>query len=434
VLISDRVWRNAFGADPSILGREVNLDGTSRTVVGVMPQGFRFPSQTDLWVPAVPLFAANDNRTWRADQVIARLKPGVDVQQARTEMALIAERLAAQYPDSNKEIGATAVPLREPWTGQVRGSLVVLLVACGGVLAIACANVGQLLLARASSRQRELLVRAALGASRARLAGQLLTESALLALLGSVAGIVLAYWLVDIVAASIPIELPFWIQIDVNPMVLAFTVAVSCLSGIVAGSLPAWNTTRVDVSESLKRSGAGNTGATEIGGRLRDVLTAAQVAVSVVLLVGASLVLRSMLNLSAVDPGFDARQVLMFEVNPTYRASESAQVRVDRFSRLLERVAQLPGVQAAAANNSPPFIPQRPWNRSAVVAEGQSRDEQTANPRVNFQTVSTDYFGVMGIQLLRGRLSTRAITLRRRRLRRQRDPGGQALGRRRRDR
>jgi predicted permease len=357
VLISDRVWRNTFGADPNVLGRQVNLDGSPRTIVGVMPSGFRFPSQTDLWVPAVPLFAANDNRTWRADQVIARLKPGIDVQQARADVALIADRLAAQYSDTNKEIGATTVPLREHWTGEVRGSLVVLLVACGGVLLIACANVGQLLLARASSRQRELLVRAALGASRARLAAQLLTESAILALLGSAAGILLAFWLVDIVAAAIPVELPFWIQIDVNPAVLAFTVAASCVSGLVAGSLPAWNTTRVDVSESLKRSGAGNTGSTEVGGRMRDVLTAAQVAVSVVLLVGASLVLRSMLNLSAVDPGFDPRQVLMFEVNPTYRASEPAQVRVDRFSRLLERIAQVPGVASTAANNSPPFIP-----------------------------------------------------------------------------
>ena len=404
VLISDRVWRRTFGADRNILGREVNLDGTPRTIVGVMRKGFRFPTQTDLWIPGTEFFAANNNRTWRADQAIARLKPGATVQQARAEISLIAERLAAQYPDTNKEIGSAVVPLRQHWTGEVRGSLIVLLAACGGVLAIACANVGQLLLARASSRQRELLVRAALGASRARLAGQLLTESAILALLGSAAGILLAYWLVDVVATAIPVELPFWIEIDVNRSVLAFTVLVSCITGIVAGSLPAWSTTRVDVSEALKRSGAGSSGATESGRRMRDVLTAAQVAVSVVLLVGASLVLRSMLNLSAVDPGFDPRSVLMFEVNPTYRGAESAQVRVDRFSRLLERIAQVPGVAGTAANNSPPFVAQRPWNRSALTAEGQPLDQQTANPLANFQTVSSDYFSLMKIPLLRGRV------------------------------
>lgn len=401
VLISDRVWRNAFGSAPFIVGREIQLDGAMRTVIGVMPAGFRFPSQSDLWIPAASFFAGN-SRAWRADQAIARLKPGVSAEQAQTELKLIAERLAAQYPDSNKDVGAAVVPLRKHWTGEVRSSLVVLLAACGGVLLIACANVGQLLLARASSRRRELVVRAALGASRLRLARQLLTESTLLALLGSAAGVLLAFWLVDVVAASIPVELPFWIQIDVNPSVLTFTIALSCLSGILAGSLPAWSTSCVDVSESLKRSGAGNTGATEPGGRIRDALTAAQVAVSVVLLAGAGLLLRSMLNLNAVDPGFDARNVLMFEVNPTYRGDETAQMRVDRFTRLLDRIAQVAGVALTAANNSPPFVAQRPWNRARITAEGQPDEEQTRNPLANFQTVSADYFRVMNVPLLRG--------------------------------
>ena len=398
ILISDRVWRTTFGGAQSIIGRQVQLDGTTRTVVGVMPPGFRFPTQSDLWIPAAQFFNAND-RTWRADQAIGRLKPGATLAAAKAEMAVVAQRLASEHPASNKEIGSAVVPLREHWTGGVRGSLVVLLTACGGVLAIACANVGQLLLARAGSRQRELLVRAALGASRWRLARQLLTESLVLTLLGSAAGVLLAHWIVDIVAAAIPVELPFWIHIDVNPVVLAFTAVVSGLSGIIAGSLPAWNTTRVDVSESLKRAGAGNTGATESGGRLRDVLTAAQVAVSVLLLVAAGLVLRSMLNLRAVDAGFDPRTVLMFEVNPTYRATETAQVRVDRFTRLLDRLAQMPGVVATAGNNSPPFVPQRPWNRTAVTAEGQPFYELSTN----FQTVSSDYFSLLRIPVVRGR-------------------------------
>ncbi|MDP9003214.1 MAG: ABC transporter permease, partial [Verrucomicrobiota bacterium] len=216
MLISERLWRKSFGSDPGIIGRDVRLDGSPRTVVGVMPSGFRFPSQTDLWVPMASVFGKGDNRSWRADQAIARLKPEATIPQAQAEMSLIAERLAQQYPDTNREIGASVISLRDHWTGGVRFSLLLLLASCGGVLLIACANVSQLLLARATSRERELSVRAALGASRWRLARQVLTEIALLAVIGSVAGALMAFWLVDLVASSIPIELPFWITLDVN--------------------------------------------------------------------------------------------------------------------------------------------------------------------------------------------------------------------------
>ncbi|HMG05789.1 MAG TPA: ABC transporter permease, partial [Chthoniobacterales bacterium] len=404
VLISERLWRKTFGGNPSIIGREVRLDGASRTVVGVMPAGFRFPSQTDLWVPMASVFGKSDNRSWRADQAIGRLKSGVTVAQAQAEMTLIAERLARQYPDTNKEIGAAVVPLRDHWTGGVRFSLLLLLAGCGGVLLIACANVSQLLLARATTRERELAVRAALGASRWRLARQVLIESALLAFIGSVAGALMAFWLVDFVAASIPIELPFWIKIDVSPSVLVFAVIVSGFTALLAGLLPAWQSTRAGLSQSLKAAGAGNTGGTGVGARSREILTVAQVAVSVVLLVGASLVLRSMLKLKEVNPGFDARNVLMMEVNPTYNAEETAQTRADRFARLLERISEMPGVEAVAANNSPPFVPQRPWNRAEFSAEHQSVDQQSRNPRANFQTVSSHYFQALRIPLLHGRV------------------------------
>src|SRR5256885_10566481 len=191
MLISERLWKKSFGGDPNIIGRDIRLDGTPRTVVGVMPGGFRFPSQTDIWVPMASVFGMNDNRSWRADQAIARLKPGVTVHTAQSEMSVIAERLAQQYPDTNKLVGATVVPLREHVAGNVRFSLLLLLAACGGVLLIACANVSQLLLARATTRERELSVRAALGASRWRLARQALAESALLAVIGSIVGALL---------------------------------------------------------------------------------------------------------------------------------------------------------------------------------------------------------------------------------------------------
>jgi putative ABC transport system permease protein len=403
MLISERLWKKTFGGDPGVIGRDIRLDGTARTVVGVMPAGFRFPSQTDIWVPMASVFGMNDNREWRADQAIGRLKPDVTVQNAQAEMSLIAERLAQQYPDTNKGIGAAVVPLREHAAGNVRFSLLLLLASCGGVLLIACANVSQLLLARATTRERELSVRAALGASRWRLARQVLTESALLAIIGSVAGALLAFWLVDLVAGSIPIELPFWIRIDVNSSVLVFTIVVSFVTALLAGSLPALQAARVGISQSLKTSG-GSTGGTGAGARSRQVLTAAQVAVSIVLLVGASLMLRSLLKLNEVNPGFDARNVLMMEVNPTYSGDEPTQTRVDRFSRLLQRISAMPGIEAVAANNSPPFVPQRPWNRTQLTAERQSVDEQSRNPLANFQTVSSDYFRTLRIPLLRGRV------------------------------
>jgi putative ABC transport system permease protein len=403
MLISERLWKRSFGGNSSIIGRDVRLDGTPRTIVGVMPAGFRFPSQTDLWVPMASVFGMNDDRSWRSDQAIGRLKPGGTVKQAQAEMALIAERLALQYPDTNKEIGAAVIPLRDHFAGDVRFSLVLLVASCGGVLLIACANVSQLLLARATTHERELSVRAALGASRWRLARQVLTESALLAIIGSAAGAVLAFWLVDLVAASIPIELPFWIRIDLNPSVLALSVVVSCTTALLAGSLPAWQAARVGISQSLKTAG-GNTGGTAAGARSREILTIAQVAISIVLLVGASLVLRSMLKLKEVNPGFDARNVLMMEVNPTYSSDEPTEKRVGRFSRLLQRLSEMPGVETVAANNSPPFVPPRPWNRTKLTAEHQSPDAQSRNPSANFQTVSSDYFRTLRIPLLEGRI------------------------------
>jgi putative ABC transport system permease protein len=400
MLISERLWKKSFGGDPNIIGRDIRLDGAPRTVVGVMPANFRFPSQTDIWVPMASVFGMNDNRSWRADQAIARLKPGVTVQSAQSEMSVIAERLAQQYPETNKLIGAAVVPLRDHVAGNVRFSLLLLLASCGGVLLIACANVGQLLLARATTRQRELSVRAALGATRWRLGRQALIESALVAIIGSVAGILLAIWLVDVVAGAIPVELPFWIRIDVNPAVVAFTVLISGLTTLLAGSLPAFQSARVEISQSLKTGGGGAGG---LGARTRELLTATQVAISIVLLIGATLVLRSLLKLREVNPGFDPRNVVMMEINPTYNGDEPAQARVDRFSRLLQRLSEMPGVEAVGANNSPPFVAQRPWNRSQYAAEGQPVADQPRNPVANFQTVSQDYFRTLHIPLLRGR-------------------------------
>src|SRR4051812_18598830 len=417
MLISERLWKRAFGGDPNIIGRNIRLSSTPRTVVGVMSTGFRFPSQTDVWVPVGSVFgmpwtsgstSSNKDRAWRSDQAIARLKPGATVRTAQTEMSVIAERLAQQYPDKNKLVGAAVVPLRDHVVGNVRFSLLLLLAACGGVLLIACANVSQLLLARATTRERELSIRAALGASRWRLARQALAESALLAVAGSVFRALLAVWLVDVVARAIPVELPFWIRIDVNLSVLSFTILASCLTTLLAGSLPAFQSARVEIAQSIKSTSGTVVGA---GARARELLTAAQVAISIVLLVGASLVLRSLLKLDQVNPGFDPSHVVMTDINPTYTGDEPEQTMVDRYSRLLQRLSEMPGVESVAANNSPPFIPQGPWNRSQVVGESEPVAPESLNPVANFQSVSPDYFRVLRIPLMRGRFFTLAEKL-----------------------
>ncbi|HKP02928.1 MAG TPA: ABC transporter permease [Chthoniobacterales bacterium] len=416
LLISERLWKRTFGGDPNIIGRDIRLSGTPRAVVGVMPTGFRFPSQTDLWVPVGSVYGmawtsgatnSNKDRAWRSDQAIARLKPGVTMQTAQSEMSVIAERLAQQYPDTNKLVGAAVVPLRDHVAGNVRFSLLLLLAACGGVLLIACANVSQLLLARATTRHRELSVRAALGASRWRLARQALTESALLAIVGSIVGALLAVWLVDVVTKAIPIELPFWIRIDLNPFVLGFTILASGLTTLLAGSLPAFQSARVEIAQSMKSSAGPVVGA---GARARELLTAAQVAISIVLLVGASLVLRSLLKLGEVNPGFDPSHVVMMTVNPTYQGEEPEQTMLDRYSRLMQRLSEMPGVESVAVNNSPPFVPQGPWNRSQVVGETQPVSP-SLNPIANFQSVSPDYFRVLRIPLVRGRFFSAADKL-----------------------
>ncbi len=401
VLISHRLWQTAFGGERSVVGRQLRLDDTSRTVVGVLPADFRFPVQTDLWVPMGATFAKSTDRTWRADQAIARLAPGVTFAQAQAELSVIAQRLSDRHPDSNRDVGAAVLPLRAATTGAVRPSLFLLLGACGGLMLIACANASQLLLARALTRRRELAVRAALGASRARIAGSVLAESTLLALAGAGGGILLAAWAVGGLVHFIPVELPFWVKIELNPGALLFAVTLALAAGVLASAAPVWQALRADPLHALKEGGGGTHAR---GTRTRLALTTVQVALSLVLLVGAGLLLRSLTELGAVAPGFDPRGVLLVEINPTYRSEESSQTRIDRFSRLLERIAALPGVEAAAANNSPPFVPQRPWNRSPLTAEGQSPEDQRGNPLANFQTVSPDYFRALRIPLQRGRV------------------------------
>ena len=402
VLMSHGLWQRRFGSDPAIVGRQLRVDGRSLTVVGVMPPGFRFPFQSDLWWLSDRYFD-RQTRGWRIDQTIGRLKPGVSPEQADAEMREIAARLAQTYPDTNKDVTATVIPLRDFWFGKLRHSFWLLLGACGFVLLIACANVANLLMTQATVRERELAVRAALGASRGRLIRQSISEALLLVAIGCAGGIVLGAWGLRAVVALVPDELlPFFVKIELDSRALLFTLAVSVLTALFVGLLPALR--RRSLNQSLKEGA--KSGPSAGVQRVRGFLVVTEIALAVILLAGAGLMLRSFARLQNTSPGFNADGLLHLEINPTYKSRSEYRVEFQsrRYQQLLQQVATVPGVIAVAANNDLPFVGQKPWYRGVFSIQGQSVDEQKQNPLVNYQAVSPDYFRVMEIPLLRGRV------------------------------
>lgn len=406
VLLSHGLWQRRFGSDPAIVGRQLRIDGSSLTVIGVMPPNFRFPFQSDLWWLNDRYFN-RENRGWRIDQTIARLKPGVSTEQAHAEMREIAARLAQTYPDTNAELTATVVPLRDFWFGKLRRSFWLLLGACGFVLLIACANVANLLMTQATVRERELAVRAALGASRGRLIRQSVSEALLLVLLGCAGGIALGAWSLRMLVALLPEELlPFFVKIELDGSALVFTLLISVMTALFVGLIPALRTASVNLDQSLKEGGKFGTSARMQ--RIRGLLVVTEIALAVVLLAGAGLMLRSFMHLQNTSPGFTSEGVLHLQINPTYRRQEDYRVEFmsRHYQQLLQQVATVPGVIAVAANSDLPFVGQKPWYRGEFSIEGQSSEEQKQNPLVNYQAVSPDYFTVMQIPLLRGRVFT----------------------------
>ncbi|HKV33540.1 MAG TPA: ABC transporter permease [Pyrinomonadaceae bacterium] len=406
VLLSQGLWQRRFASDPNIIGRQLRIDGQSLTVIGVMPPDFRFPFQSDLWWLSERYFNRQD-RGFRIDQTIARLKPGVSTEQAHAEMREIAARLAQSYPDTNAEITATVMPVRDFWFGKLRRSFWLLLGACGFVLLIACANVANLLMTQATVRERELALRAALGASHGRLIRQSVSEALLLVSIGCVGGILLGAWGLRLLVALLPEELlPFFVKIQLDSRALIFTLLISALTAIFVGVIPALRTASVDLDHSLKEGGkSGSNAGTR---RIRGLLVVTEIALAVVLLAGAGLMLRSFTRLQNTSPGFTADGVLHLEINPTYRRREDYRVEFmsQHYQKLLQEIATVPGVVAVAANNDLPFVGQKPWYRGEFAIQGQSIDDSKQNPLVNYQAVSPDYFRVMQIPLLRGRAFT----------------------------
>jgi putative ABC transport system permease protein len=404
VVLSHGLWQRRFGADRTLIGRTLNLNGEPHTVVGVMPAHFRFPTRSDeLWVPIAftPEQAANRGRHYL--EVVARLKQGVTVERAQAEMSTIAARLQQQHPEQNTGLGAAVEPMHEHLVGDIRPALLVLLGAVGFVLLVACANVANLLLARAATRQKEIAVRTALGASRLRLIRQFLTESVLLAALGGVLGLLLAVWGVSLLGAFVPDDISQVKDIGVDARVLGFTLVVSLLTGLVFGLAPATQASNFNLNETLKEGGRDSSSGSR-GKRIRGLLVVTEVAVSLVLLIGAGLLINSFLRLRSVDPGFKVDNLLTMSVVLPRERYPNFERRTSFYTDLLARVQSLPGVRSAAVTSWIPLAATQ-GDSIGVSAEGHPDPlpGQGKRPSVATRVVSPQYFRTMGIQLLGGR-------------------------------
>lgn len=404
-VLGHRTWQTRFGGDRAIVGREIVLSDDPFTVVGVMPPGFLYPSpEADLWVPlsVIPESGIPRARGIRFLSGLARLTPGVTAEEARADLATVAQRLAEAYPDSNAQLTDVAVvPLVDQMTGDTRPALLALLGAVGGVLLICCANVANLMLVRAQGRGRELSVRAALGAGRGRLARQLLTESLLLAAIGGAAGLAAGTLALRALVAVAPDDLPRLAEVALDPLVVAFVAALAVLTGLLFGLAPAWRAWRGDLRCELVLMGGVDTQARS---RARGLLVVAEVALVVVLAVGAGLLLRTLGELLEVEPGFTTEGTLSMQVYaPGYRFEESGD-SLRFFTAILNEVRSVPGVEAAGVVRPMPLTPdtfQGETFRFTVVGEAAPPEGQ--EPQAALRFVSDAAFEAMGIPLLAGR-------------------------------
>ncbi|HSB12360.1 MAG TPA: ABC transporter permease [Blastocatellia bacterium] len=402
VVLGDPLWKRLFGGDPKIIDQTITLDGRAFTVIGVMPSDYRFPSRADMWTP-VGQEAKNPGWESRGNHPglygIARLKPGVTLEQARADMENIAVGLEQRYKDSNTGNRVTITPMLEAFVdGAVSKRLYVLLGAVGFVLLIACANVANLLLARGTARQKEIAIRVALGASRWRIMRQLLTESVLLSVLGGGSGLLLAKWGVRLLVAISPTSIPRSREIDLDARVLLFTFAVSVLTGVVFGVVPALQASKPDLNEVLKDAGRGSTGRRHL---LRSGLVVAEVAFTVVLLIGAGLMIRSFYRLQQVDPGFVAENLLTFNLSLPQRKYPEREQRVNFYQQLLQNLRGLPGVESVGMATGLP-LGNNGW-QSGFWPAGRPDPPQGQRPLTEVAFVNPDYFTTMKMTLLRGR-------------------------------
>jgi putative ABC transport system permease protein len=409
-VISERLWRRRFNADPALVGRAILLNNEPHTVIGIMRPEMRFPSRlTDVWLPLGPVIPTFPPSRGNHPQLIAvgKLKPGVPFAQAVADMDRIARGIEAAHPETNRDVAVGMIPYYEQIVGGIRPTLYVLLGAVGFVLLIGCANLANLMLARAERRQREIAVRAALGAERWRIVQQLLTESLLLAIAGGTLGVLLATWTVRLFVASRPATIPRIDMVGVDARVMGFAAALSIATGIVFGLVPALRASAPDLLSSLQRAGRGSGFARTR--RFRSGLVVAEVALALVLLVGAGLMIRSFARLMAIDPGFDPGNVVTMRLTlPAAKYRE-----LDRWiafhDDLVHRVGAVAGVTAAGLNSALPL--QGGGAEAGVLVEGRPLPPpESPGPTALFQASSADYLRAMGVRLVRGRFLTDADT------------------------
>jgi putative ABC transport system permease protein len=399
VVISYGLWQRRFSGVADLTGQTISLNGVTHAVIGVMPATFQFPGRADVWTPIAFSAADHDVRGAHFINAVARLRDGVSVAQARSEMDSLAAALAQQYPDTNKNWGVNVTPLLDAAIGRIRPMLFVLMGAVFLVLLIAVANVANLMLARASGRAKEISIRAALGAGRARLIRQLLTESITVSLAGGALGFGLAVVGVKAIVAINPDQIPRASGIEVDRWVLAFTLAVSLVTGIAFGLAPALWASRPNLNESLKEGGR----SADAGGRrsLRGLLVLSEIALAVPLMIGAGLLLRSFNRLQQVNPGFNPHSVLTMLVPLPASKYEKPEQQSAFFRQLLDRVGTLQGVESAAAVTT---LPLSGYDEiQEFMIEGQQYPEASDMPSANYYEVSPDYFRTLGISLISGR-------------------------------
>ncbi|HEY1264867.1 MAG TPA: ABC transporter permease, partial [Terriglobales bacterium] len=404
VVLGDGLWKRKFAASPDVVGRTLVLDGKAYTVVGVAPESSPFMTPSEVYVPIGQWDdqTFRDRRVGMGEYAIARLKPGVTLEQARADMDGVTRDLAVAYPEANAGTSAALVPLKQDIVGNVRSFLLVLLGAVGFVLLIACANVANLLLARATGRTREFAIRAAVGAGQSRIARQLLTESVLLALTGGVLGIGLAKWGMRAVLAAVPSALPRADEIRLDARVLLFTLGISVVAGILFGLAPALKTFRPQLHETLKEGGRGASGSHH---RTQNLFVIFETSVALVLLVGAGLMLRTLAALWGDNPGFEPHGVLSFTATLSPAKTSTAPLVRESYRELLQRISGLPGVDSAALLAG--SLPMKGDSDLPFWREGQPKPASDSQMNWSlFYAVTPDYLKTMRIPLLRGRFLT----------------------------
>jgi predicted permease len=401
VLIGDGLWKRKFGLSRDVLGKSITLNGKVYTIVGVATSRISGLSDTDVYLPMGQWTDATfrDRHISMGTHALGRLKPGVTFEQARADMNSVAQNLAAAYPDADKGSGITLVPLKTDVVGSVRGILLVLLGAVSFVLMIACANVANLLLARATGRSREFAIRSALGASPGRVVRQLLTESVMLGVTGGVIGLLLAKWGTQAILAALPETLPRTEEIGIDGHVLLFTLGISVTTGIVFGLVPALKAMRPDMHETLKEGGRGSSGARH---RTQSVFVAVEMAMAVVLLIGAGLMIRSLAALWNVNPGFDPRNVLAFDTSTTSRPDTTAPQLREKYRETVRQLESVPGIEGVSLMGG--SLPMTGDSEVPFWVEGRPKPStEQEMPFALFYMVTPHYHEVMKIPVLRGR-------------------------------